>query len=455
MPPVAALVISFGSLPMSDAQTNAMSVFDHHLGDYLTQTGLFSISAIEPEHGFLLFLHNVLGIVDVNTFVYSYTHFAAAVGGTRPTPERFLDFFEMHGTEFKIVDAISGDNVGRAKDRIVARIMRLLDLCIQSIPSGSIEDGGDEEPISFTTKDTLEKVYPKKYGQEIQPSELPSPVVLGKMYRAVMSGSFSLIKITSIVPQNAFSLSAKDDELIMTSSGGFKRKRENSKIQNLEKFYQLMEVMMQGYVFVSVGAPAPYPEWGGRPDYGKVAGTRLQFSRAGKEAYLRWIRSLGNRLGEPGLGLLMSIEMDCRAQWVDAFHSGIQLESVVRQSIIDKQGSADQKITAFKGRRVGPGNPPGGSKPEGLKPGGPKDYSKLPNFDPDLKTGAKYKGKLICKMWNDGRKCKFGQSCKFEHRCDVVINDRGDMCGSDKHTRYNHKEATAAQGQPQAEEDGE
>lgn len=115
-----------------------------------------------------------------------------------------------------------------------------------------------------------------------------------------------LIKVTSIVPQNAFSLSSKDDELIMTSSGGFKRKRENSKIQNLEKFYHLMDVMMQGYVFVSVGAPAPYPEWGGRPDYGKVAGVRLQFSRAGKDAYLKWLRSLGNRLGEPGLGLLIS-----------------------------------------------------------------------------------------------------------------------------------------------------
>ena len=47
--------------------------------DFLTQTGLFSISAIEPEHGFLLFLHNVMGIVDVQTFVYSYTHFASAV----------------------------------------------------------------------------------------------------------------------------------------------------------------------------------------------------------------------------------------------------------------------------------------------------------------------------------------------------------------------------------------
>ena len=66
----------------------------------------------------MLFLHNVMGIVDVQTFVYSYTHFASAVGGTRPTPERFLHFFEMHGTEFKFIDTISGENVARAKDRI-------------------------------------------------------------------------------------------------------------------------------------------------------------------------------------------------------------------------------------------------------------------------------------------------------------------------------------------------
>ena len=37
------------------------------------------------------------------------------------------------------------------------------------------------------------------------------------------------------MPQDAFSLAARDDELVMTAGGGFKRKRENSKIQNLEK----------------------------------------------------------------------------------------------------------------------------------------------------------------------------------------------------------------------------
>ena len=58
-------------------------------------------------------------------------------------PERFLHFFEMHGTEFKFIDTISGENVARAKDRIVARIMRLLELAIQSISSGPVEEGGD------------------------------------------------------------------------------------------------------------------------------------------------------------------------------------------------------------------------------------------------------------------------------------------------------------------------
>ena len=430
-----------------------MDVFDHRFSDLLSQTGLFRISALEPAHGFLLFLHNVMNITDVQSFVYSYTHFAAAVGGTKPAPQKFTDFFEMHGTEFAIAGTIDGGHVPLAKDRIVARIMRLLDLAIESLGSAPAEDGGDDEPISPTTKESLEKVYYKKYGQEVVPSELPSSVVLGRMHRSVMTGSFSLIKVTSIVPQDAFNLSSKD-EMVLTSSGGFKRKRDGSKVQNLEKFYHLMEVMLQGYVFVSVGAPAPHPEWEGRADYGKVAGVRVQFSRAGKEVYLKWLRGLGERLGEPGLGQLMSIEMDCRRQWVDAFHSKIQLESVVRQSIVDCKGSADQKIAAFlANKRRQPG------QTDVIKPGGskdPKDYSALPDFDPKIRTGKTYKGKAICKRHNDGRKCSYGRSCKFPHVCDVVVNDRGDVCGSLEHKRYGHKAAAAVGAPPpQGDEAGD
>ena len=122
------------------------------------------------------------------------------------------------------------------------------------------------------------------------------------------------------------------------------------------------------------------------------------------------------------------------------------MESVVRQAIVDKQGSADQKITAFLDERRGKGAGPPGTPPTALKPGGPKspkDYTKLPDFDPNLRTGNTYRGKQICKQWADGRGCKFGNGCKFEHRCDVIINERGDVCGSTEHTRYQHVTATA------------
>lgn len=440
MPP--ALVVTFGPLPLSDDETTVMERFDHRFGDLLSQTALFRVSALEPKHGLLLFLHDVMGVTDVQSFVYSYTHFANAVGGTRPPPEKFLDFFEMHGAEFSIASSIGGGQVALAKDRIVARIMRLLDLSIEDLKATPADDGGEDDPISSTTKESLEQVYFKKYGEHVIPSELPSSTVLGRMHRSIMTGSFSLIKVTSIVPQDAFSLSSKD-EMILTSGGGFKRKRDSSKIQNLEEFYHLMEVMMQGYVFVSVGAPAPHPDWEGRPDYGKVANVRLQFSRAGKEKYISWLRALGKRLGEPGLGLLMTIEMDCRKQWVDAIHSKIQMESVVRQSIIDCKGSADQKITAFiAGKR--PKLNPQYETPKKGGPKGPIDYSALPGFDPKISTGKSYRGKPICKKHADGRKCDFGSNCRFAHVCDIVINERGEVCGSTEHTRGGHKSATAA-----------
>ena len=122
--------------------------------------------------------------------LYIRTHFAAAASGTKPTPEKFLSFFGMHGTEFKIIDAITGSNVDLAKERIVSRIMRLLDLAVESLGSGPSEDGGEDEPISSTTKESLEKVYSKKCGQDIVRSELPSSVILGKCIGRWCPGPF-------------------------------------------------------------------------------------------------------------------------------------------------------------------------------------------------------------------------------------------------------------------------
>ena len=119
------VVVVFGKMPIEDAATNALANFDNHLADLLMQVGLFSVSAIEPEHGILLFLHQVMGVTDVRSFVYSSSAFAGAVHGNVPLPQKYLDYFEMHGTEFALKATIPGDQADNVKDRIVSRMMQL------------------------------------------------------------------------------------------------------------------------------------------------------------------------------------------------------------------------------------------------------------------------------------------------------------------------------------------
>ena len=47
----------------------------------------------------------------------------------------------------------------------------------------------------------------------------------------------------------------------------------------------------------------------------------------------------------------MGIESQCRQSWVDPFHAKIQLETCVRQSILDMNGSARQSISDWKSNR--------------------------------------------------------------------------------------------------------
>ena len=49
-----------------------------------------------------------------------------------------------------------------------------------------------------------------------------------------MSGNFSMVKVTSIVPQNKFT-NADEEEFFMTRTGGLKRKRSAQHIQPPKK----------------------------------------------------------------------------------------------------------------------------------------------------------------------------------------------------------------------------
>ena len=84
----------------------------------------------------------------------------------KPTANDCLAFFDMHGSEFEIDTSLSSAQKQLVKDRVVARIMRMLNSAYSFVSSGfSQVDGLEDDPISSTTNESLDNLFERKYGE--------------------------------------------------------------------------------------------------------------------------------------------------------------------------------------------------------------------------------------------------------------------------------------------------
>ena len=96
----------------------------------------------------------------------------------------------MHGSEFEIDTSLSSAQKQLVKDRVVARIMRMLNSAYSFVSSGfSQVDGLEDDPISSTTNESLDNLFERKYGERILVSKLPQLTILGRMHRNIQSGT--------------------------------------------------------------------------------------------------------------------------------------------------------------------------------------------------------------------------------------------------------------------------
>ena len=89
-------------------------------------------------------------------------------------PIKFLSFFGMHGTEFEIIDGITGSNVDLAKERIVSRIMRLLDLAVESLGSGLQRTAEKTSPFLPPRRSRWRRFIPKSVAKTLYCLSFPA-----------------------------------------------------------------------------------------------------------------------------------------------------------------------------------------------------------------------------------------------------------------------------------------
>ena len=447
MPPAAnPRAIHFGAssaAPVTDAESAALNALPGGLGESVRTAGLFRIDKLNPPNGVLLFLAS-LSVCTFPQLIYAYGPFAALKdpGATLPSNDVVRTWLETDADASFSWVAVDADVLAVHKERVVGRILMVLADARAFVQAPVTPQEDDEAPISVATKSSCERAVAAIYGAALLPSNLPMPNTLGKIWRGMTSIMF-VFRLTNILAQNENG----GEDTYELAEGGIRKKRKKVRISGMTDFLFRLQLLMNGFVFVGVAFAAPITEFGGDASHGLAAGKRYQFSRVDKEYYIEFWYKVAQRF-EGAVEKAISFENQVR-QLVPNFQAeGYSLASALRLALAEKRTEICGWVRPAKPTPVPPTvtSPRGGGHVQPPPSGsvGQQRFDKAKGaagFDPNKRTGSHTAdGRQICKHFNDRRnntECPFGQNCRFEHCCDVLVN--GKCCEARDHHRLTHR----------------
>jgi hypothetical protein len=309
--------------------------------------------------------------------------------------------------------------------------MLIVHRAIEVVRGGSAEVVEEGAPISVMVSDSCEAKYEALYGEILDASLLGNVKLLGSLSRGINTRNLPTVDLAKVFSQ-CEDKSTSEESFVFDGQGNLKKKQRTSRMGSHAAFLARLNLFMSSLVFVSVMAPAPAEKWSGDPNEGVIKGKRYQLTRLGAQRYVSFWTETVMHKGAETIDKVIALEKDMRSKWVDPFRRYRSLQCCILDSIRDYQGVVFARL-AFQ--RPQPLSPKTGAK------NGPKDFSKLPGFDPDQPTArVTAGGKQVCKHFNVEKGCNFGPNCKFEHVCDVR-GQNGKACGSKTHIRIGHKRA--------------
>ena len=435
MPPVAPI---FATGQPTGAVALMLDEFDEPLRAQMVATGLYNVSVIHPQDGLLTLLMN-MGASTFRTLVYSHPEFATSAASGLPDASAARAFILIGVAQSAFTwNASDANQLALDQNRVVARFMMIVHRAVEATRDGTGEIVDEGAPLSIVLSDSCESKYKLLYGESIDASMLGNVALLGKLSRGLSTRNLPTVSLANVFSQ-CDDKSMGEDAFVMDGQGTFRKKQKVSRIGSSAAFLARLELLMSSLVFVAVVAPAPPNVWSGSPDEGVVGGQRYQLSRQGAVRYVNFWKTTIMSRGADSIDKIISLEREMRSKWVDPFRRYCALQCCIMDSVRDYQGVVFAQLASQQRlSEVHPQIKTGGPK------GGPKDYSKLPGFDPNQPTAKETSaGDRVCKHFNVQAGCNFGTGCKFAHVCDVRLPN-GSACGWKTHNRLGHKKAMEA-----------
>ena len=282
------------------------------------------------------------------------------------------------------------------------------------------------------------------YSVAPRPSELVNKVFLGKIHNAVESRILPLFELRKCTASDDIPVTSMAAPQMQTNgSVVYKQVEKSATLSKPHHFIDCLKLLMNSFAFVCVTIAAKFPDWSGNEKCGCVRGNRLMFTSEDASYYIGYWTPLAHC----GFSVtqLVWLEAKCRKFWAGPFSDGVRLGCAMRLAVDKISGVVEAAKfnlhstprTILKDKRKAPGD-------DGVKGSETKssfDIAKAAKGYRENRTGSELPGgKKICKFWTDGRVCKFGDSCKMEHRCDWMIDDGNGgtkICGL-PHKRIDH-----------------
>ena len=457
----------------NDGAETALAKMEQMLVVILCALGLHDISCLNPTSGLVAALVNEFNVSSVDDFLWVDDVFheeaSAADSGGHPTSATVQNFCSGISSLTWVNSGNAGD-LSRDKRAVAARFMRAYKKAMgtesSSTESSAFADEGKD--LDTDVDDNMSGVFKNIYGYPAACERLASLSLCNSLHRQ-MSKGIQRDELRAFNPRGSVRPRAGLGQMVTDLRSG-KSKVENAvsskAINTHDDFISCVECYMETACYVSVIHLAPTPDWGGDPQLGVMRGIRYQITKNVADRYVifwkDWAPKFRNHVD-----VLVSLEADCRADWIRGFSTERKSLSACAMDSIKEHRPvvlAAFKVLGFKKPGKGGGKGDGGfgggkgdaggkgglkrglekeyehpGKGGGPPGGGPFDFTKQRGFRDGCKPFPKdtlYEGYKFCQEFNRVRNCPHGDGCQKWHKCDCLLPN-GKPC-FDGHSRQDH-----------------
>ena len=427
------------------AETLALTKqMDTEFAAFLVQLGLQQIEGFNPRWYITDWLVGE-GIVSADMFC-STPGFNIAT----PTKETIVDFYDDIACQFEA--SVGADIQTSLARQIKSRLVLLHKMCFTSYSTaGDGREQGEDEPLSDTSRKTLQGKELLIYGWNVGINEFPNLVVLGQISRGFTTGFHTTIELKNCRSQNEARGAKSGGALEISTNGTLKAPKKAPDIKDVFSFLFFLMKWCKGMELISLNFVATFPDWTGDEHSGVVRQVRYQWTAEHSAWYFNLWMERGSTymagVQGSGVGLLVKNEEAIRSKAISLCYdrhmqfgsamihawdqrsniSGYktpaaaipfpngkpkQLTGTTAAQQVAREAAAQAAKDGKKGMAFGPGS---AGYVDGLRTCG-KDF-KI--------TSGPHSGKLICKFFADGRGCNHGTGCYKAHVCDIMVQQAG------------------------------